>query len=314
MALFGYPIGRIMEEWWLKHGGNIDSPEWHKWVKLYSELLPAKLLEVTEEHDNSVDGIKVFGMSKAGGCTRASALKYLGCEAEPFSGSTKFTFFLGHSVEVMALTTLIMCGYPVTDMQSPITIDSTDGPLFKSAPDGIIKLLGTTTPVSVKSTAYKMSGWRNGKPVRMGFAKLPFEGVRADQPVHYAQSQLEMRATGTSQSLMLYVAKDIVKAFENDDYLGQKGNGSLTFYTELIKYDHELTESLIDTWGITLSRAKQGSAGEAMYLHPSTYQFVQLKRAEYDPKNIWGGKNKEITGTFNPCGGCDQRKACVEYQ
>lgn len=314
MALWGHPIARQMEDWWKKHADIHDDPQWLEWLSVFKVLLDKKFIEWSEEHDNSHDGQKLFGMSGTGGCVRKASLKLLGYKPERDSGSTYFTFWLGHAVEIAALATLQLVGYPLLDTQKKLVLESElNGkvePVMRSASDGIISILGKPTPVSVKSAAYKMSGQMKGKWIRRGFAEYPFAGVRSSNQSAYVQLQMEMYAGGYQQGLILIASKDIVKAFENDEYLGKKGNGSLTFYTEIVKPETEITEPVIKEFTEALSNVRNGKAHPALYLQKDTYKYIELQKAHYTPSNIWGGPNKELTGTFNPCGGCELREAC----
>ena len=314
MTLFGHPIARQMEDWWKLHADKFDDPEWIEYLSVFKILLDEKFKEWSEEHTNTINGIKLFGMSGAGGCVRKATLKLLGHKGKRESGSTFFTYWLGHNVEIAALATLHMCGYPLIGTQKKLILETElNGnvePLMASASDGIIKLFGTDTVVSVKSGAYKMSGQNKGKWIRRGFPEYPFSGVREVNPSAYAQLQMELTAGGYSQGLFLIVSKDIVKAFENDDFLGNKGNGSLTFYAEIVKPEPEVSEPIIKAFSDGMLLTRQGKASPALYPEKSTYKYVELKKAHYIPSNIWGGVNKELTKTFNPCGGCDLREAC----
>lgn len=302
-----------MEEWWKVHAKHETDPEWIAWCDRFLELYRIKSAEMTTEHLNVVDGMRVFGMSKAGGCTRASGLNILGYDKEDNSGSTNFTFWLGHTVEIGVLATLEAVGYPILNSQESVIIRGVKYPIMQSTSDAIIKILGEPTIVSVKSAAYKMSGRTKGKFLRRGFAELPFEGIRAKQPSWYAQIQSELFGSGIKQGLILVASKDIVKAFEDDEYLGKKGNGSLTFYAELIKPELELVHQIIDIHEEQMIQVMEHkSAGRAMYLRSDTMQYVELEKGSVQKSNIWGGKNKEITGTFNPCGGCQFAKVCAD--
>lgn len=310
--MYGHPIGRTMEKWWAAHADDSKSKEWHKWVEKYSELLTLKKLELTEEHENTVDGKRVFGMSKSGGCSRDAALNLLGFKGESNTGSEKFTFFLGHSIELAALTTLEAIGYPIDTQQSCVIYDKSGRPIMQSKSDGFTKILGIPTIVSVKSAAYKMSGQRKGKWIRRGFAEYPFVGFTQANPTGYVQLQNELASTGAKQGLVIVAAKDIVKAFEKDDYLGEKGNGSLAFYAEIIKPNLEMAEKSMEIFSRQMDAVERGDAGPAMYINKNTMEYVELEKAKVVPSNIWGGKNQELTGTFNPCGGCRRVGVCGE--
>jgi len=299
-----------MEKWWKEHADKHDDPEWVRWVSVFSDLLIKKQTEWTQKHSNEdADGNRVFGMSKIAGCSRDTALGLLGLEGEPESGSTNFTFWLGHAVEIAALATLEVIGYHLEDTQAKVSLDGPSGTLFQSASDGVTKVLGIPTVVSVKSSAYKMSGQSKGRWIRRGFAELPFLGVRRAHVSWYAQLQGEMAAGKYPQGLVVVAAKDIMKVFEKDEYLGERGNGSLTFYAEIIKPEIEIVERAIEVHEQQMKDVRAGRAGRPMYMN-TDYQYVELQKAHIVPSNIWSGKNQELTGTFNPCGGCHRREVC----
>lgn len=299
-----------MENWWKKHSGKSDDQEWNKWLDKFEQLLEEKIVEWRSEHVNEVDGVRVFGMSKSAGCTRDLALNLLGHKEQDLSGSSLFTFWLGHVVEVACLATLVSVGYELEQTQSPCIIyDETGRPLMKSTSDGITRIHGIQTIVSVKSAAYKMSGLQRGKWIRRGFAELPFIGFAQSNTSGYVQLQNEMYASGIRQGLVIVASKDIVKAFENDPYLGNNGNGSLTFYTELIQAWPEISEKSIEVLSNQMDCIRSGVAGPAMYVNDK-FEYIELEQANVIPSNIWGGINKDKTGKFNPCGGCNRIEAC----
>ena len=90
-------IARACEQWWQEHGGRHDDPAWLSFLANIGTLTTRKIVEHSTAHSNEGR----FGMSKAGGCTRYSALKYLGA-TEVITGSTRFTFQLGHMGKSMA--------------------------------------------------------------------------------------------------------------------------------------------------------------------------------------------------------------------
>lgn len=305
-----------MENWWKDHADKHDDPQWIEWLSVFKGLLDEKFVEWSEEHDNSVDGKKLYGMSGTGGCVRKATLKLIGHKPERESGSSYFTFWLGHAVEIAALATLEMVGYKLLDTQRKLVLETElngeVAPLMRSASDGIIKILGIETPVSVKSAGYKMSGFMKGRWLRRGFAEYPFAGTRSVNQSAYIQLQMEMLAGGYQQGLILVASKDIIKAFENDEYLGKNGNGSLTFFSEIVKPEPEVVEPVVKAFTNSYALSLKGQAGPALYPQKDTYQYVELKKAHYVPSNIWGGVNKEMTKSFNPCGGCDLRKVCAD--
>ena len=305
--MFGHSLAREMEEWHKLHNGNIHSPGWKKFMSAFKAGMDVKSDELLSIHSNSGR----FGMSKAGGCTRSAGLKYLGVDGEPLDGSTRVTFFLGHICEVIILSTLELLGYPHSHAQAAVTID----PYMRSYSDGIIDLDGKNTLVSAKSAGYKKSGKErrggNFQFVRRGFPELPFEGVRKSQPGWWAQLQAEMygyRLAGADmeQGLVVVMSKDIIKAMADDPYLGPQGNGSLTFYAELIPYDHEFaTRELAPTWIAQWEAVQSGKPGRAMWLSNAVNEYRPLKTASTGYNN-----NRDVTGTFNPCDYCDVVEAC----
>lgn len=305
--MYGHPVARKMEKWWKTNAANPESEEWKSWIETFKEFIDVKYTEMTEAHSNvNPEGTKLYGMASAGGCTRKNTLKLLGYPEEDFSGSSQFTFFLGHVVEIAALATLHHSGYPILETQIPVEF----GKMY-SYGDGLIELLGRKTMVSVKSTAYKMSSQRKGKWYRRGFAQLPFEGTYNTNPSHWVQMQAELAATGYSQGLMLYVSKDIVQVFEKDEYLGENGNGSLTFYAELITSDKEAQQMILDTYDKQYEYAMRGEGGPPLVFTTKTGGYIELPEpAKVLESNKWGGKNQDATGTFNPCGGCNFIESC----
>lgn len=312
-GLHGHRLSHDLEAWWYEHGGHPGDPAWAAWLQDYRTLIDGKWDELTTEHVNvNEDGGKAFGMSKAGGCTRAAVLKALGYEPEPFSGSTRFTFFLGHSIELMAIASLRALGYEVNGAQEPVYI----GDMMASYSDAIMPdFEGQTTIVSVKSQGFKKSGkeWRGKRQiwVRRGFPELPFSGVREAQPGWWAQVQAEMRGSGARQALILVAAKDIVKAMEGDPYLdGATGNGSLTWYAELIPYDEQFVENhLLPVWALAKECLDDGEAGPAYILNNKRNEYVALDKASTSWK-----PNADRSGTFNYCAYCDMFNACKEVK
>lgn len=299
--MYGHGLAKDMEQWHAQHNGRHDDPEWLDYLKDFEGLVLSKTDELRAEHTNAGK----FGMSKAGGCTRASALKRLGHEGTPFSGSSRVTFFIGHLVECLGIATLNALGHKVEGSQLTLTND-----LFYSATDGVMPSFeGQRTLLSVKSAGYKKSGReRRGndwKWVRRGFPELPFTGVLKAQPGHYAQMQAEMYVDGAQQSLYLVVAKDIVKNMEDDPYLGAEGNGSLTFYTELVPYNADFVHNqLLPVWTEQEKAVQAGRPGPARYLNTGGI-YGELK-----PASTGREPNAAITGTFNPCDYCDLVAAC----
>ncbi|MDE2105806.1 MAG: hypothetical protein KGL39_51760 [Patescibacteria group bacterium] len=304
--LYGHRIAGELERWWAAHAGNPNDEEWRKYLVDYANLLTGKFGELTTEHVNvGADGRKRFGMSKAGGCTREAGLKLLGYEEEPHSGSTQVTFYLGHLCELIAIASLRAAGYEVDGAQEPVRID----PLMASFSDGIIASLdGKPAILSVKSSAYKMSGQQRGKWLRRGFTELPFEGVRKAQPSWWAQAQAEMHGSGIEQTLVLAVSKDIVKVFEEDEYMQR--NGSLTFYSEVLEYDPVwCAHELLPIWQQSWDAVTDGRAPTAFVYNSESHKYNRLPKPADDGAR-WGGPNRFATGTFNPCFGCSVVAGC----
>lgn len=296
-------IAAKAEQWWAEHGGTYDSPQWRAFLADFAQLLPAKLNEQEQPHDNK----ERFGMSKAGGCTRAAVLKLQQAEAVPFSGSTRVTFWHGHMAEVMAIATLraIGCTVSPTDengKQFAVSID----PFMYSYTDGKITLPDDERSMllSVKSTGYKMSGYDYKKGIwrRFGFTQFPADGVKKTNPGHWAQAQAEMHATGVKHTLFFLVAKDIIKKMEGDPMMQR--NGSMSFYAEVIEYDEEFCASqLVPTWSEAWGYAEIGAVPQGYVLN-SSGKYVELNPA--DSKG-----NKERTGTFSHCDYCDLAASCA---
>jgi hypothetical protein len=180
-----------------------------------------------------------------------------------------------------------------------------------SATDGVIdpdpRFNNIRSALSVKSAGFKMSGKnRDGSWKRYGFAQYPFDGLKKTNPKYWAQSQAEMFALGLQQSVLLVVAKDIIKAMEGDPYLGPKGNGSLSFYVETTAYDSEWCASqLVPTWSEAWGNQLRGEAGAAKVITAS---------GEYVSLDIAGdtATNKALTGNYNDCDYCDLYAACKQ--
>lgn len=290
----GHPIAKEMEAFWREHAGKHDDPQWLAYLSAYDVLLRAKMAEMGEEHSN--DGR--FGMSKAGGCTRAASLKVLGYESE-LSGSTRATFAIGHQVEVMALATMVAIGYKVENVQGRVCIE----PTMTSAIDGETVLDGVRTLLSVKSAGYKMSGFnfRAKTWTRYGFAQFPLDGVRGTNIGYWAQAQAEQHAADAPQTLLIVVAKDMIKKMEGDPILQE--NGSLTFYAELITHDEDFCVDMRGVWERQWESVADGFAGPSLYLAKSG-EYITLRPG--DDKG-----NEERTGTYSPCNYCDLSDACT---
>lgn len=286
-----------LESWCQANLGRHDSPGFHTYHEHFRSLINAKILERQEEHHNE----GAYGMSKAGGCVRAACLARAGAPRKPISGSDAVTFELGHIVEVMALAVLQASGFTVTGLQDRVRLAG----LFSSATDGVLTAgpvdLPYPLPVSIKSTGYKM-----GKPgQRRGFAALPAAGVRAEQPGWWVQSQLEMAALSSSHSLVLVVARDVIKAYEGDRFMP-----SLAWYAELLRSEASLQRRVIAMYDDAANFRDPQDSPPAYFIGNG---WANLP-APGDNASGWGGPNQKATGKFNPCNGCDFAELCAEAE
>lgn len=308
------PLGAKLEKWWKEYGLKPEREEWIKWVEIYSQMMleKAKEMSTAHEHKND-DGDEVLGMSKSVGCTKAELLKLAqvkeGIKEE--SGSARWTWFLGHSVEIGVLATLACLGY---ELKTQYEVES-KYKTRKSASDAMTTYFGKPALISVKSAGYKMSGGKRNKKtnkytfVRRGFASLPFEGIKFSEHSWWVQLQMEMYAAGVDQGIIIVAAKDMVKAYENDEWLNDR-NGSLSFYAQYFKAEPTFAAELESKWNSIYKEFKDtGQFGSAMYLN-KYFNWVELVQGDYDPDNIWGGENQSRTGTFNICGGCVFQPIC----
>lgn len=302
-------IIRYLEAWCKDHLGHHDSPEYARYHARFQEHLARKREEQAREHSNG----GLFGMSGAAGCLRANALKRARVEGKPMEGDTLVTFEIGHLLECMTLAVLDASGFKVEDPQRAVEL----GGVFRSAVDGVLTAGPVALPypllVSAKTNSYKSSSPPRGNAPakRYGFAALPLDGVRKAQPSWWVQSQLEMAATGYTHSLVLVVAKDMIAAFRGDSVF--TASGSLSWYAEVIPAEPTKAESEADpSWlklegqyGHALTLLDQGA--DPRRVPPVVYQpgngFIVLP-APGDFASGWKGPNQQVTGTFNPCFGC----------
>ncbi|MEM4217939.1 MAG: hypothetical protein QXZ09_07930, partial [Candidatus Methanomethylicaceae archaeon] len=157
--------------------------------------------------------------------------------------------------------------------------------------------------LSIKSTSYKASTFSKGKNVRKGFAALPFEGILGN-PTHYAQIQLEMYALGVPRGIYLVVAKDVIKAYRDDQWMQ-----SLVWYAEEVPLSRWWVEDILLP-PLHEAYASGNLPSEALYMVPGDSKgklprWVLLSTAE--PSE--GGENKRLVG-FNPCSYCDVFDIC----
>jgi hypothetical protein len=122
-----------------------------------------------------------------------------------------------------------------------------------------------------------------------------------------------MHASGLKKAMVLVVAKDIVAAMKDDPFLGDEGNGSLTFYTEVIEYDESfVTDHLIPVWSITWDAVQQNELPPAYQLSKEENRYVELEVASltWEPNaTALGAAGKPY---FNVCGYCDMFNACQQ--
>jgi len=319
--MFSHKITAQMNDWWQAYGSNTSSAEWQVYVKNLADLVRVKCGEISEAHGN--DGR--FGMSGTGGCTRRAVLKLLGYPEQPFTADTLITFHIGHMLESIPIATLRAMGYTVEGTQEPVKA----GEMMQSYTDGRITAgpEGLEYPclLSVKSAGFKMSFFSKdaNKIKRNGFAALPFDGVRNAQSSWYAQSQMEMLATGVKQSLVVVVAKDTIQAFREDEWM--KKSGSICFYAELIEANEKVQKQLQETWeeAWDFTEPPDGQPLDDSYVEhiPAKYYHKVQGHVEIPEPgsaggegkrgfSMWGGPNQEIF-PFNPCASCNYRKICA---
>jgi hypothetical protein len=309
-----HPITKEIAAWWEAYGSNTSSAEWQLYVKHLSELVGVKCSEISEAHSNKGKS----GMSGAGGCTRRPVLKMLGLPEEPHSGDTLVTFHIGHLLESIPIATLRAMGYTVEGTQEPVMV----GDYMMSYTDGMITAgprddIAYPLPLSVKTAGYKMAYFsKDAKKIRRnGFAALGFEGVRMGHPTWYAQSQMEMLATGAKETLVVVVAKDIIQAFKDDEFMQ-----SLSFYAELIKADEQQQKYISGTWKRTWEIASDPSGIDDVDHVPAYYyvngKFIEIpepgSKGGEKPRgfSMWAGPNQEAGLPFNVCATCGFRNVC----
>lgn len=289
---------RHVTAWCQKHLGQHDSAEYLAYHRAFAAFLETKREEQSRAHDNA----GLFGMSGAGGCLRANALKRAGVQGKPDDGDSMVTFEIGHLLECMALAVLGAAGFAVTRMQETIRLE----PAFASAIDGVLEAgpvkLDYPLVLSVKTASYKSSSPPRGNypAKRYGFAQLPLDGVRKAQPGWFTQSQLEMAATGIPRSLVLVVSKDMIAAFRGDAVFEQ--SGSLSWYAEVLQAEPNSIRNLKSVYRETLEQAEK-DVREVSPAYGVADGFVILPRPG-DVASGWKGENAKATGTFNPCFGC----------
>jgi hypothetical protein len=300
--MFSHPLAKEAEKWFFDHGGKHSDPAWLNFLSDFSYLSKRKVDEHTREHSNAGR----FGMSKAGGCTRAQALKLMGEVPEPFSGSTRVTFQIGHMIEVLGLATLRALGLALSaSTEDEVQWEARIDPFMLSYSDGVIlpnEKWPVRTIVSIKSAGMKMSGRTKDGWKRYGFAQYPMDGLRRTNPNYWAQLQAEMLGTETRQALFFLVAKDMIAAMKEDPILAEQ-NGSLSFYAEVVEIDEKFcNEELVPLWSKVWGQVKSKTDPIARVLS---------RDGGYVTLNPFDGKgNKERTSLYNVCDYCDLRQPC----
>lgn len=313
-------VTRYLERFAQEHLGDHSSTAYLRYHELFAGHLLTKRAEQSEAHSNNGR----MGMSKAGGCLRASAFSWIGAKGDPFSGSTRVTFEVGHLLECMTLALLEASGFELQGTQVVCDLP----PAHYSYTDGVLLSGPVALPyplaLSVKTAGMKMSGKnRDGSFKRYGFCALPLDGVYQGQHDWYVQSQLEMAALGLQHSLVLVVAKDTVKTMESDPIMQE--SGSLSFYAEVLARVPDFEKPYQESGGevLTLLRERMaevfsfGSDPEelvraALSVLPVCSRpgrFVQLP-APGDTASGWGGPNQKARGDFNTCHGCGYSALC----
>lgn len=292
-----------------------DSPGRLLYHEIFSRRLDEKRFEQEEEHDNK----GLFGMSSAAGCMRANAAKRAGIPSEPVDADTLSTWEIGHLLECKALAILEASGFTLGSAQVECHLP----PAHLSYADGVLTAGPVDLPypvvLSVKTSSFKMSGkQRGGGFKRYGFCALPLDGIYRGQPSWYVQAQLEMAALGIDNALVLVIAKDMVKAMQDDPIMQE--SGSLTWYAELVRSDRpskllslgtafdfrEAYERLLDADPVSVPPVLYRS-GQA----PPDKRWIRLP-APGDVESGWGGENQQATGDYNPCFSCQFASWCRE--
>lgn len=335
-------VVRHLEAWAREHLGQHDSPEYRRYREIFRELLAAKHTEQGEEHDNR----GCFGMSGAAGCMRSQALKRARIPAAPFSGADRWTFERGHQCEVSVLALLQASGFEVVARErceacggsgrydnffegevecgrcdgsgdGPNQIAADLSPVFYSYTDGILVSGPIELPyrmaLSVKAKGYKGSTFsKKYGAKRHGFAALPLDGLHKAEPGYWIQSQLEMAALGLDAALVVIVAMDIVKAYDQDPIFIE--SGSLAFYAEVVLRNDQIAQQVrqaYETFGMgpepdqVPAVVVYNGAGKEMRRLPIPGHI------EMGPNGpTWQGPNAEAVGRFNPCRGCGYAERC----
>lgn len=299
-----HKLAKEMKKWCAEHLGNPDSDDFKTYCGYFSKNIQEKLKEIQKEHTNKGR----FGMSGIGSCTRKGTFKvHPDYERVSFNGDTQVTFHIGHVLEVMGISILQAMGYKIDGMQMELKIE----PFALSYPDGIIEDEdGKKFILSMKTTGYKGGSYnsRTKTVIRRGFTSIVADGIRETQNSWWCQAQAEMYASGIKRCLIVVIAKDMIKSLEKDPEIID--NGSMSFYVEEIEYDEEYIEQMKEVWELAWMYAEKKEIGPAfVYIDRDGYK--ELPRPA-DVSQGWYGKNRELTGTFNPCYGCEWQPNCAE--
>lgn len=283
---------KVVED--LKHMWGRYEEYREEFIRNFSDVIGYKISELMEPHQR-----ELYGFSTAGGCVRANYIRLQYPEHQDLKYYDYHTFFLGHLIEVTAIASLRTVGYDVHSFQREVSIP----PYMRSQIDGILSDGPNDYVLSVKSTSYKASVFSKGKNLRKGFAALPLEGILGN-PSHYVQLQLEMYSLGIPKGLYLVVAKDIIKAYRDDQWMQ-----SLVWYAEEVPLDRAWVENVVLP-PLRSAYASGTLPAEAWYMAPAESKgdkprWVRLAVAETDE----GGDNKKLVG-FNPCSYCDVYNMC----
>jgi hypothetical protein len=308
-------VTRYLEKWAADNLGDHQSPAYLKYHEAFSRHLLTKRAEQSEEHSNNGK----FGMAKAGGCLRATAFSWAGVPREPLSGSTQVTFEVGHLLECMTLALLEASGFKLQGTQVVCDLP----PAHYSYADGVLLSGPVELPyplvLSVKTSSFKMSGKnRDGSYKRYGFCSLPLDGVCQGQYEWYVQAQLEMAALNIPNTIVLVVAKDMVKTMENDPIMQE--SGSLSFYAEVLDrvpgFEVPYQEMGGETLQVLRDILAEAGPGEAERAAAAVLpivsrpgRFVRLP-SPGDVASGWGGENQKACGDFNRCNGCSYAERC----
>lgn len=272
-----------------------------------NEALQRHFLTKLEEQAAPHSNAGLFGMSSAGGCLRAQALRRASVKGTPAPGDDQVTWELGHLGEVLALATLEAAGFHLAHVQAPAVIPG----VFSSTADAVLADGPVDLPypliLSAKTASYKMGGAKK----RRGFAALPLEGIANENGTWSVQAQLEMQALGMEHVLFLVLAKDMVKQYEGDPLLP-----SLSWYAELLPRVPGSVAHIVEAHKLVLDGdgAPVIPRVPPLTFWPNGNGFKAIRLPEPGSrgteKSGWGGPNQEATGRFNVCFSCAFSALC----